>query len=225
MYAEMQADAQIGFVNATTIYENEETARRESFTLQPNKKKLLMVSYIAAGTFGILTPQCVSAGTVTAYSPVNNIEEVADATTVASVGLGSAAQDILRIRETTKISISEIANTLGVSRQTVHQWIKGGAVSKRHAKRLSQLALVADVFAKSHIEVTPYAMRRPINGGPSVLEAVAKNGNAVELAQLLIKTLLTESQQQQRLALRLASRRANGSSQVDPKWAPSDETV
>ncbi|MDN5752331.1 MAG: helix-turn-helix domain-containing protein [Nitrosospira sp.] len=105
-----------------------------------------------------------------------------------------------------KTSVSELARVFGVSRQAVHEWIKGGALSPRNARRLSELAQVADVFVKSGIEVAPQMLRRKIGGGHSLLESVKEGGNIVELAHTLVDTLARESQQRQHLTARLAGR-------------------
>jgi hypothetical protein len=101
-----------------------------------------------------------------------------------------------------------LSRVFGVSRQAVHEWIKGGALSPRNAQRLSELARATDVFLEAEIEASPQVFRRKIAGGQSILDAVRENGNVVELAKTLATTLVRESQQRQRLAARLAGRSA-----------------
>lgn len=93
-----------------------------------------------------------------------------------------------------------------MSRQAVHEWIKGGPLSARNAQLLSELAQVADVFLESGIDVTPQILRRKIGGGQSILESLKQDGKAIELARMLVDTLSRESQQRQHLAARLAGR-------------------
>lgn len=113
------------------------------------------------------------------------------------------SNDIAHIRQVMKISISELARVFDVSRQAVHEWIKGGALSPRNAQRVAALAQVADDFLNSGIDVTPQMLRRKIEGGQSLLDSVTGEGNVVEQARKLDDTLSHESQQRQRLAARL----------------------
>ena len=122
------------------------------------------------------------------------------------MGWCESARDIAHIRAVTKISVSELSRVFGVSRQAVHEWIKGGTLSPRNAHRLSELARATDVFLEAGIEASPQFFRRKIAGGQSILDAVRENGNVVELAKTLATTLVRESQQRQRLAARLAGR-------------------
>lgn len=120
--------------------------------------------------------------------------------------ISNTARNIAHIRAVTKISVSELSRVFGVSRQVVHEWIKGGALLPRNALSLSALAQATDTFLEAGIDVTPQVFRRKVAGGPSILEAVRENGNVVELARTLASTLVRESQQRQRLAARLAGR-------------------
>lgn len=173
-----------------------------------------ILSYCVAGTFGLLSPMYLHTSAATANWNINQIdidgshESAADATS-------ASAKDIAHVRQVMKISVSELARVFGVSRQAVHEWIKGGAPSQRNAQRLSELAQAADVLLELGIEVTPQMLRRKIGGGMSVLESVKEDGKVVELARRLVDTLSRESQQRERLAARLAGRQK-------PALAPSD---
>lgn len=124
----------------------------------------------------------------------------------ADAPASASVRDIAHIRDVMKTSVSELARVFGLSRQAVHEWIKGGTLSPRNAQRLSELARAADVFAESRIEVTPPVLRRKIGGGHSLLESVKEDGKVVEQARKLVDTLSRESQHRQRLAARLAGR-------------------
>lgn len=116
------------------------------------------------------------------------------------------ARDIDHILRALRISVSELARVCDVSRQTVHGWINGGEPSPRNARRVSELARATDVLLESQIEIAPQALRRKIDGGPSLLESLREGGQTVELARKLAETLSRESQQRKRLAERLARR-------------------
>jgi len=163
------------------------------------------LSYCVVGTFGLLSPHYLHASAATANWDINQIEFNGQSERSADA-LSDSARNIAHIRAVTKISVSELSRAFGVSRQAVHEWIKGGALSPRNAQRLSELTQATDVFLEAEIDVTAQVFRRKIVGGPSILEAVRENGNIVDLARKLVATLARESQQRQRLATRLAGR-------------------
>jgi DNA-binding transcriptional regulator YiaG len=164
-----------------------------------------ILRYCVAGTLGLLTPMYLHASSATANWNINQIE-FDGAQVVATEAASSAFRDITHIRKVMKISVSELARVFGVSRQAVHEWIKGGALSPRNAQRLSEFAQVADVFVESGIDVMPQMLRRKVGSGPSLLECVMDGGKVVEQARQLVDTLSREAQQRQRLAERLSGR-------------------
>ena len=164
-----------------------------------------ILSYCVAGTFGLLSPRYLHASAATANWNINQID-IDGSHEAATDATSASAKDIAHVRQVMKISVSELARVFGVSRQAVHEWIKGGALSQRNAQRLSKLAQAADVLLEFGIEVTPQMLRRKIGGGMSLLESVKEDGKVVELARRLVDTLLRESQQRERLAARLAGR-------------------
>jgi DNA-binding transcriptional regulator YiaG len=176
-------------------------------TVRHNNLRGRILTYCVAGTFGLLSPNYLHASAATANWDINQIE--INGQSESSAGpISNSARDIAHIRAVTKISVSELSRLFGVSRQAVHEWIKGGALSPRNAQRLSELAKATDVFLEAEIDVTSQVFRRRIAGGPSILEAFREKGNVVELARTLVATLVRESQQRQRLAARLAGRSA-----------------
>ena len=164
-----------------------------------------IVSYCLAGTMGLLTPLYLHASAATANWTINQIE-IEDPRTAAVDAATSASRDIAHIRQVLKISVTELARTFGVSRQAVHEWLKGSSPSQQNELRLSELAQVADIFLDSGIDVTPQMLRRRVASGRSILESVNENGKVVELARNLVETLSREFQQRKRLAERLAER-------------------
>jgi DNA-binding transcriptional regulator YiaG len=178
---------------------------KEDYFLMSMSRHIL--TYCVTGTFGFLYPNYLRASAATANWDINQIEingqsEKSDGT------ISESARDIAHIRAVTKISVSELSRVFGVSRQAVHEWIKGGTLSPRNAQRLSDLARATDVFLEAGIDASFQVFRRKIAGGQSILDATRENGNVVELAKALTTTLVRESQQRQRLSARLAGRPA-----------------
>lgn len=166
-----------------------------------------ILTYCVAGTFGLVSPGYLQANAATSNWDISRIAvnaciENSDDTT------GISEQDIAHIRTVTKISVTELARVFGVSRQSVHEWIKGGALSPQNAQRLWELAQATDVFLEAGIEPSPEVFRRKVAGGQSIFEAISDSGNAVSSAKTLVATLIRESEQRQRLAARLAGKPA-----------------
>ncbi|MBK8637105.1 MAG: hypothetical protein IPN92_02075 [Chromatiaceae bacterium] len=199
------------------------TARTAAFTKEDgflidiarqNNLRWRILSYCVAGTFGLLSPNYLHASAATANWDINHIE-IGGKNENSAGAVSESARDIAHIRTVTKISVSELSRVFGVSRQAVHEWIKGGALSPRNAQRLSELARATDVFLEAEIEVSPQVFRRKISGGTSILDAIRDDGNVVDLARTLAATLARESQQHQRLAARLAGRSATSGTSIE----------
>lgn len=211
MYATYQVDGLPRSTTRTTFVRDDDYSLK---AIQSNNLRGRILTYCVAGTFGLLSPIYLHASAATANWHINQIEINGEHKATADP-VSASARDISHIREVTKISVSELARVLGVSRQAVHEWIKGGPLSPRNAQLLSELAQVADIFLESGIDVTPQILRRKIGGGQSILESVKQNGKAVELARALVDTLSRESQQRQRLAARLAGRPNTSLTDID----------
>ncbi|PTQ88340.1 hypothetical protein C8R30_1542 [Nitrosomonas nitrosa] len=202
MYATYQVDKPSQPTTQTTFVKDDVYSLT---TIQSTNLRGRILTYCVAGTFGLLSPTYLHASAATANWHINQIEINGEHKATADP-VSASARDISHIREVTKISVSELARILGVSRQAVHEWIKGGPLAPKNAQLLSELAQVADIFLESGIDVTPQILRRKIGGGQSILESLKQHGKAVELAQALVDTLSRESQQRQRLVARLAGR-------------------
>lgn len=205
MYAAYQADGPVRYAARATAF-----CASDSFEEQPSDLDSDLASrimkYCVAGTFGLLSPTYLHASAATSNWTINQIEIHAAANPVAS-DRSSSVRDLAHVREVLKISVTELARVFGVTRQAVHEWVKGGALSPANAERLSILARAADVLAESGLEITPQLLRRKIGLAPSLLESVTQGGDIVDLAQILTETLAREAQQRERLASRLAGRK------------------
>jgi DNA-binding transcriptional regulator YiaG len=213
MYAAYQADAPSRPALRTAAFLKDDDFLDDAAD-RHNDLRGRILSYCVAGTFGLLSPMYLHASAATANWNINQIE-IDDSREAVTEAASPSIGDIAHIRQVMKISVSELAKVFGVSRQAVHEWIKGGALSPRNAQRLSELAQVADVLLESGVEIAPQMLRRKVSGGQSLLESVQEEGKVVELAHKLIDTLSRESQQRQRLAARLAGRQK-------PILAPGD---
>ena len=118
----------------------------------------------------------------------------------------NTAENLARIREILKPTITELAQLFGVPRQSVHDWQAGKPTAAENAAKLDDLAKAADAIALSGIEGSSQLLRRKIAGGKSLLDLVREGGSAASAAPALAKTLCREAKQREQLALRLASR-------------------
>jgi transcriptional regulator with XRE-family HTH domain len=121
---------------------------------------------------------------------------------------------LARIREFFSPSVSNLATTLGVSRQTVYNWQNGEQPKEVLAEKLSDLARAADVFAQSNIQFSSALARRKFANGKTLFQVVESNSSAAEAAKLLVRILETETRQRRVLEARFANR---------PKTTPSSD--
>lgn len=118
----------------------------------------------------------------------------------------SIPQNIDRIRDIIKPSISELATIFGVSRQAVYNWLSGDYPIEEHVKKIEDMAAAADIFAAEGIALTAPMLRRKISSGKSLLEIAQSGGSALDGAQVLVRVLRRETEQRKVLANRLVGR-------------------
>ncbi len=119
----------------------------------------------------------------------------------------SSADNLARIRDVLKPTVSELANIFGVSRQTIYNWQAGELPSAENASRLEDLARVADMFAAEGVSSSAQILRRTVSGGNSLLDIVRDGGIAHEAARALVQVARRETEQRKTLASRLAGRK------------------
>lgn len=117
-----------------------------------------------------------------------------------------ATECLARIREVFAPSVSDLAATLGVSRQTVYNWQNGEQPKEALAVKLTDLARAADIFAQSNIQFNSALASRKFANGKTLFQVVQSNGSATEAAKLLMRILETEAGQRKVLEARFANR-------------------
>ena len=204
MYAEYLATAPERQLTRATAVAFDEDSEEQQSTVRENLGGRVLVLCVA-GTFGLLLPAYIQASTATSSWAINQIE-VDGSRVMAENAVSATAKVIAHIRQATNISVTELARVCGVSRQAVHEWIKGGPLSKVNAGRIFDLAQAIDVLLDSGVDVSSQMLRRNVSGGMSILESVHSDGKVVDLARQLVGTLARESEQRKRLTTRLAGR-------------------
>jgi uncharacterized protein (DUF2384 family) len=111
-----------------------------------------------------------------------------------------------KILEVLRPSITTLARTIGVSRQSIYDWQSGTHISPENSAKLSNLAKAADVFAAEKLEATQQLLQRKISGA-SFLDRVNRGESAVEAARLLLSVCKRESDQRRSINARLHGRK------------------
>ncbi len=137
------------------------------------------------------------AGTGTPFAHLREIKSIVTATT---------ADDLARIRTILKMSVQQLANCLGVSRQAIYDWKAGGNIKQANLSKLENLKIAAAIIEGSGITVTPLMMARKLSGGKNLLDTIAAGGDGTATAHSLIGVLRQEAEQKDRLAKRFAGR-------------------
>ena len=78
-----------------------------------------------------------------------------------------------RLRHLSGLSWGEIAQAVGVSRRTIHNWLTGARVAAVHHARLLELGRVVDIVSTGSAESTRTALMQPNANGRSILDDLA----------------------------------------------------
>ena len=115
-------------------------------------------------------------------------------------------QQISRIKEILAPSIAELAEAIGVSRQSIYKWLKDEPVAEFHASRIHDLVSAADLIDRAGFSADRSILRRRFADGQTLLQFVASGGSAQEAAGKLVAVLQREQAKSDRLSTRLADR-------------------
>lgn len=118
------------------------------------------------------------------------------------------AENIHRIREVLSSSMSDLAKSCNVSRQTIYNWLNGEQPRDEHSARLQDLALAADIIAEAGTPVNGLLLKRRMIEGKNLFEVVRDGGSARYAARLLVQIVNREASQRERLTARLAGRKS-----------------
>lgn len=200
MYATVQPSG--GGMTRTAIGSLSASEGRGTTVLTPYLKCALL-----AGTGGYTTVDYFAKRNDHGYKFVQ-FERIPPATQIAVQEdiVRTAAENLARIREILKPTITELAHLFGVSRQAVYDWQAGKPTAPENAAKLDDLAKAADALALTGIEGSSQLLRRKIAKSKSLLDVVREGGSAASAAQVLAQTLGREAKQREQLALRLAGR-------------------
>ena len=166
-----------------------------------------LVFALLVGTGGCVTTDYLIKRNDHGYKFINfHVVPAASAAAVQEDIVRTPTENLARIRETFKPTITELAHLFGVSRQAVYDWQAGKPTSPENAARLDDLAKAADALALAGIESSSQLLRRKIAGGKSLFDVVREGGSAASASSKLTQTLSREAEQRRLLASRLTGR-------------------
>ena len=175
---------------------------------RPNVRQ---VGWLVAGTLGVISTLVVAERTertadwaISQLRPASNSESTA----VLVRSAFNSADTVRHIRAVLRLSVTELSKLFRVSRQSMHEWSNGGAVSQENGDKLAKISLLADVLAEAQIEVSPYILRRPLSSGKSLLETALSVDDVVAATRKVVTALVREARQREVLAERLSGRKA-----------------
>lgn len=116
------------------------------------------------------------------------------------------AEDLARIREVLSPAVSELASTLGVTRQSIYNWLNGEPVAEENAAKLHDLAQAADVLAHEGVTVNSTLLKRKFANGRTLFQVAQAGESARDAAAMLLQVLRHEAQQRERIAARFTGR-------------------
>lgn len=165
-----------------------------------------LVAFVV-GTGGLCTPSYVTTRDEMGYRLREFSYPVArSAGASKSLEPRSAAENLARVREVFKPSVTELASLFGVSRQTIYNWQSGQPIAIQNEDRLEQLARAADLFQAEGFAERSSVLRRRLPGGKTLFEAVRDGEGAEAAATRLVDLVKAELNQRTKLSERLAAR-------------------
>jgi hypothetical protein len=127
-----------------------------------------------------------------------------------------AADVLAQIKSTLKLTVSEIASCVGVTRQAIYNWKAGSEMKLANAAKLNALKNAADVISEANLRMSGLILSRTLPGGKTLLETIAAGGEGTAAARSLVAMINEESATRQRISQRFADRRLPPSEASNP---------
>lgn len=146
---------------------------------------------------------------------VRLIFDVPKTTAGASVDVISTANDLRYIRSVLKITASDLARVLGVSRQTLYNWKAGSYLKAQNLQKLENLKSASELFARERITISSHALNKKLPGGETFLDLLASGRSGTDSAALLINSLRDAAQRNKSLEAMFADNVSRKSDKFD----------
>lgn len=128
----------------------------------------------------------------------------AEFTPVVTEAVRTPLENLNRIREVLSPAVSDLATTLGVTRQSIYNWLNGAPVADDNAAKLRDLAQAADILAHEGVKVNASFLKRKFANGKTLLQVAQAGESARQAAQLFVQIHKREIAQRERLNARFA---------------------
>ena len=115
-------------------------------------------------------------------------------------------ENLSRIREVLNPSVSDLATTFSVSRQSIYNWLNGDPVADENVVKLQDLAQAADVLAREGVDIKAALLKRKFANGRTLMQVAQAGESARNAALVLVQVHKRESVQRERMSARFAKR-------------------
>lgn len=116
----------------------------------------------------------------------------------------SPAQNLDHIRSTLKLTVTDIAARMGVSRQAIYDWQNGKPIADENAAKLDAAARAADMVIAAGFPSTSLVLNRKIMNGKTLADFAFESTNIERAVGTLVQTLQREAAQRALLDRSLA---------------------
>lgn len=131
-------------------------------------------------------------------------------------------EDLHQIRGVLKPAVSDLAISLGVSRQSIYNWLNGEVVAEENVAKLRDLALAADMLVEQGFAGDSSILRRKFSHDRTLLQLVRDGESATSAMQALIQVLQREAQKKAEIKAMLANRSPRNANPAHDLIAPND---
>jgi transcriptional regulator with XRE-family HTH domain len=115
-------------------------------------------------------------------------------------------ENLSRIREVLNPSVSDLATTFSVSRQSIYNWMNGDPVADENVAKLRDLAQAADVLAHEGVGIKAALLKRKFANGRTLMQVAQAGDSARNAALMLVQVHKRESVQRERMNARFTNR-------------------
>lgn len=120
--------------------------------------------------------------------------------------IATTADELARIRSTLKLTVAELADCIGVSRQAIYNWKSGADIKTKNAQKIESLKSATDAIATTGLSISALHLNRKLPGGKTLLEIVSTGGDGGSAARALVRMLQEEAETRRKLDERFAGR-------------------
>ena len=168
--------------------------------------KVILAGIFLAGTGGVLSTPHIPFG----YTPPGLRDTEAGS---RSPSIREQLRDVIKSLQTTN---SNVARALGVSRQTIYNWLRGDIPNRRAQQTIAQLSRASDLLRDSGIS-PKVALSQPAFGGRNFWALLGEGKDPERLTAQIISTHRGRQPQRSLVAARMAEKRARNTLRRDTR--------